>query len=214
MEGSAMAILEDISTFLQQGRAKNVKALVQQALEEGIPAQEILNNGLLVGMDVVGEQFKNNQMYVPDVLYAARALNMGTEVLKPYLQQDGVTEKGTVILGTVKGDLHDIGKNLVRMMMEGKGLKVIDLGVNVEAAAFIDAAKEHGAKVIACSALLTTTMGEMKDVVDLVKSEGLSIPVMVGGAPVTKEFADSIGADCYTGDAASCADAALQYCLS
>ncbi len=214
MEGSAMAILEDISTLLQQGRAKNVKALVQQALEEGIPAQEILNNGLLVGMDVVGEQFKNNQMYVPDVLYAARALNMGTEVLKPYLQQDGVTEKGTVILGTVKGDLHDIGKNLVRMMMEGKGLKVIDLGVNVEAAAFVDAAKEHGAKVIACSALLTTTMGEMKDVVDLVKSEGLSIPVMVGGAPVTKEFADSIGADCYTGDAASCADAALQYCLS
>lgn len=209
-----MAILEDISTLLQQGRAKNVKALVQQALEEGIPAQEILNNGLLVGMDVVGEQFKNNQMYVPDVLYAARALNMGTEVLKPYLQQDGVTEKGTVILGTVKGDLHDIGKNLVRMMMEGKGLKVIDLGVNVEAAAFVDAAKEHGAKVIACSALLTTTMGEMKDVVDLVKSEGLSIPVMVGGAPVTKEFADSIGADCYTGDAASCADAALQYCLS
>ncbi len=208
-----MAILEDISAFLQQGRAKNVKALVAQALEEGVPAQQILNEGLLAGMDVVGEKFKKNEVYVPEVLLSARAMTMGTELLKPYLQEDGATEKGTVVLGTVKGDLHDIGKNLVRMMMEGKGLKVIDLGVDVDAQAFVDAAKENDAKVIACSALLTTTMGEMKNVVDLVKETGLGVAVMVGGAPVTKDFADSIGASYYTDDAASCADQALAYCI-
>lgn len=208
-----MAILEEISTFLQQGRAKNVKALVAQALEEGVPAQQILNEGLLAGMDVVGEKFKKNEVYVPEVLLSARAMTMGTELLKPYLQEDGTTEKGTVVLGTVKGDLHDIGKNLVRMMMEGKGLTVIDLGVDVEAQAFVDAAKEHNAKVIACSALLTTTMGEMKNVVELVKATGLDVAVMVGGAPVTKEFAQSIGASYYTDDAASCADQALAYCI-
>lgn len=208
-----MAILEEISTFLQQGRAKNVKALVAQALEEGVPAQQILNDGLLAGMDVVGEKFKKNEVYVPEVLLSARAMTMGTELLKPYLQEDGTTEKGTVVLGTVKGDLHDIGKNLVRMMMEGKGLTVIDLGVDVDAQAFVDAAKEHNAKVIACSALLTTTMGEMKNVVELVKANGLDVAVMVGGAPVTKEFAQSIGASYYTDDAASCADQALAYCI-
>jgi len=208
-----MTILQEISELLQQGRAKNVKALVAQALEEGIPAQQILNEGLLAGMDVVGEKFKKNEVYVPEVLLSARAMNMGTEILKPYLQEDGATEKGTVVLGTVKGDLHDIGKNLVRMMMEGKGLKVIDLGVDVDAQTFVDAAKENDAKVIACSALLTTTMGEMKNVVELVKASGLDIAVMVGGAPVTKDFADSIGASYYTDDAASCADQALAYCV-
>lgn len=209
-----MAVLEEISTYLQQGRAKNVKALVSQALEEGIPAEQILNEGLLAGMDIVGERFKKNEVYVPEVLLSARAMNMGTEILKPYLQQEGATDKGTVVLGTVKGDLHDIGKNLVRMMMEGKGLKVIDLGVDVDARRFVDAAKENGAKVIACSALLTTTMGEMENVVKLVKEEGVDAAVMVGGAPVTQDFADSIGADCYTDDAASCADWALQHCLA
>ncbi len=207
-----MAILQEISELLQKGSAKKVKALVEQALEEGIGAQEILDNGLLAGMDVIGEKFKNNEVYVPEVLLAARAMNMGADVLKPHLAQDGATDKGTVVLGTVKGDLHDIGKNLVRMMMEGKGLKVVDLGVDVDAAKFVEAAKEHGAKVIACSALLTTTMGEMKNVVDLVKAEGLDAVVMVGGAPVTQEFADSIGAHSYTNDAASCADQALVFC--
>ncbi len=207
-----MAILQEISELLQKGSAKKVKALVEQALEEGIPAEEILNNGLLAGMDIIGEKFKCNEVYVPEVVLAARAMSMGTEVLKPHLSQEDTADKGTVILGTVKGDLHDIGKNLVRMMLEGKGLKVVDLGVDVEAAKFIEAAKEHGAKVIACSALLTTTMGEMKNVVDLVKAEGLDAMVMVGGAPVTQEFADSIGADCYTNDAASCADQALVFC--
>lgn len=208
-----MAVLEEISAFLQQGRAKNVKALVTQALEEGVPAEQILNEGLLAGMDIVGDKFKKNEVYVPEVLLAARAMNAGTEILKPHLQQEGATDKGTVVLGTVKGDLHDIGKNLVRMMMEGKGLKVIDLGVDVDAQTFVAAAKEHHAKVIGCSALLTTTMGEMKNVVDLVKAEGLDVAVMVGGAPVTQDFADSIGADSYTSDAASCADQALAYCL-
>ncbi len=209
-----MAILEDISAFVQQGRAKNVKALVAQALEEGIDAQQILNDGLLAGMDVVGERFKKNEVYVPEVLLSARAMNMGTELLKPHLQGEAAVQKGTVVLGTVKGDLHDIGKNLVHMMMEGKGLEVIDLGVDVSAERFIEAAKEHNASIIACSALLTTTMGEMGNVVQLVKQNDLPVAVMVGGAPVTQAFADSIGADCYTADAASCADWALQYCQS
>ncbi len=207
-----MAILQEISELLQKGSAKKVVALVEQALAEGVPAGEILDNALLAGMDIIGEKFKNNQVYVPEVLLSARAMNMGVDVLKPHLSAEATTDKGTVVLGTVKGDKHDIGKNLVRMMMEGKGLKVVDLGIDVEAAAFIAAAKEHSAKVIACSALLTTTMGEMKNVVDLVKAEGLDVAVMVGGAPVTQDFATSIGADCYTNDAASCAEKALAYC--
>ena len=207
-----MAILQEISELLQKGSAKKVVALVEQALADGIPAQEILDNALLAGMDIIGEKFKNNQVYVPEVLLSARAMNMGVEVLKPHLGAEATTDKGTVILGTVKGDKHDIGKNLVRMMMEGKGLKVVDLGVDVDASKFIEAAKENGAKVIACSALLTTTMGEMKNVVDLVKAEGLDVAVMVGGAPVTQDFADSIGAHCYTNDAASCAEKALAFC--
>ena len=211
-EAEIMAILQEISELLQKGSAKKVVALVEQALADGISAQEILDNALLAGMDIIGEKFKNNEVYVPEVLLSARAMNMGAEVLKPHLGSEATTDKGTVILGTVKGDKHDIGKNLVRMMMEGKGLKVVDLGVDVDAAKFIEAAKENGAKVIACSALLTTTMGEMKNVVDLVKEEGLDAAVMVGGAPVTQDFADSIGADCYTNDAASCAEKALVFC--
>ncbi len=211
-EAEIMAILQEISELLQKGSAKKVAGLVEQALADGIPAQEILDNALLAGMDIIGEKFKNNEVYVPEVLLSARAMNMGAEVLKPHLGAEATTDKGTVILGTVKGDKHDIGKNLVRMMMEGKGLKVVDLGVDVDAAKFIEAAKENGAKVIACSALLTTTMGEMKNVVDLVKAEGLDAAVMVGGAPVTQDFSDSIGAHCYTNDAASCAEKALAFC--
>ena len=207
-----MAILQEISELLQKGSAKKVAALVEQALADGIPAQEILDNALLAGMDIIGEKFKNNEVYVPEVLLSARAMNMGAEVLKPHLSAEATTDKGTVILGTVKGDKLDIGKNLVRMMLEGKGLKVVDLGVDVDAAKFNEAAKENDAKVIACSALLTTTMGEMKNVVDLVNAEGLNIAVMVGGAPVTQDFADSIGAHCYTNDAASCAEKALAFC--
>ena len=206
-----MSILNEISINLQQGRAKNVKELVQKAIDEGIEPKKILEEGLLAGMSVIGEKFKNNEVYVPDVLIAARAMNAGTEVLKPLLVSSGVKAIGKVVLGTVKGDLHDIGKNLVRMMMEGKGLEVIDLGVDVPAEKFVAAAKENGAKIIAASALLTTTMPEMKNIVEAVKNEGLrdEITIMVGGAPVNDNFCKSIGADIYTPDAASAADAAL-----
>lgn len=205
-------LLKDISTLLQQGRAPKVKEKVQEALDQGVSAKDILEKGLLDGMSVIGEKFKNNEVYVPEVLIAARAMNAGVALLKPYLVDAGVEAKGTVVIGTVKGDLHDIGKNLVKMMMEGKGLNVIDLGVDVSAEKFVEAAKENNADIIACSALLTTTMTEMKNVVDAVKAENLDVKVMVGGAPVTQSFCDSIGANSYTADAASAADAALAFC--
>lgn len=211
-----MEILNEISSFLQKGRMPKVKELVKQALEEGVSAKEILEKGLLDGMSVIGEKFKNNEVFVPEVLIAARAMNGGVEILKPYLVEAGVETKGTVVIGTVKGDLHDIGKNLVKMMMEGKGLNVIDLGVDVSAEKYVEAAKENNADIIACSALLTTTMGEMKNVVDLVKGSDLDgkVKVMIGGAPVTDSFRETIGADYYTSDAASAADVALQICSS
>ncbi len=209
-----MAILEEISALLQEGRAKQVVALVRQALEEGIEPKSIMNDGLLAGMAVIGEQFKNNEVYVPEVLIAARAMNQGMAELKEALLRDGVQANGVAVVGTVKGDLHDIGKNLVKMMLESKGLTVHDLGVDVPAEKFVEAAKEHDADVICCSALLTTTMGEMQNIVDAVKASGLNVKVMVGGAPVSKAFCDSIGADCYTDDAASAADAALAFCLA
>lgn len=205
-----MSILEEISQNLQQGKAKNVKELVQKAIDEGLDAKTILEEGLLSGMGVIGAKFKNNEVYVPDVLIAARAMNAGSEILKPLLASSGVKAKGKVVLGTVKGDLHDIGKNLVRMMMEGKGLEVVDVGIDVPADKFINAAKENGAKIIACSALLTTTMGEIKNVVEAAKEAGIrdDVTIMIGGAPVNENFCKSIGADIYTPDAASAADAA------
>lgn len=209
-----MSTISEISTLLQQGRAPKVKALVQQALDEGIPASQILEEGLLGGMNIIGQKFKNNEVFVPEVLVAARAMSRGVEVLRPYLVEDGVEEKGTVIIGTIKGDLHDIGKNLVRMMMEGKGLKVIDLGVDVDPEKFLESARENQASVIACSALLTTTMNGMRDVVESVRSSDLNgkVKVMIGGAPITQSFCDSIGADEYTPDAASAAEVALALC--
>ncbi len=206
--------LNEISEWLQKGRAPKVKAAVTKALEEGIPASEILEDGLLAGMDIIGQKFKNNEVFVPEVLVAARAMNRGVEILRPYLVEDGVETKGTVILGTVKGDMHDIGKNLVRMMMEGKGLEVIDIGVDVPTESFLDAALEHNAKLICCSALLTTTMGEMKNVVDAVKASEMNgkVKIMIGGAPITQTFCEQIGADCYTPDAASAAEVALKFC--
>ncbi len=209
-----MSKLLEISEFLQKGKAKDVVRLVQEAIDEGTSAGVILNEGLLAGMDIVGGRFKNNEIFVPEVLIAARAMNKGMEVLKPLLMESGATEAGVVILGTVKGDLHDIGKNLVRMMMEGKGLKVVDIGTDVATQAYIDAAIEHNAQIIACSALLTTTMGEMKTVVEAVNASSIKgkVKIMVGGAPITQAYADSIGADCYTADAASAAEAALKIC--
>ena len=207
-----MSILTEISTNLQQGKAKAVKQLVQQAEDEGLPVQQILNEGLLDGMSVVGEKFKNNEVFVPEVLVAARAMNMGTQVLKPLLAREGVRSAGKVCIGTVKGDQHDIGKNLVKMMMEGKGLEVVDLGTDVAPEAFIQAAVDQDCQIICCSALLTTTMGVMADVVQQADAAGIhgKVKIMVGGAPVTQTFCDQIGADRYTSAAASAADAAVQ----
>lgn len=201
--------LSEIKELMQQGRAKNVVTLVQEALDEGIEANVILNDALLAGMAIIGDKFKQEEIFVPEVLVAARAMNKGVEVLKPYLQDSSNISKGTAVLGTVKGDLHDIGKNLVRIMMEGKGIDVIDLGTDISAETFIDEAKKNHADIICCSALLTTTMPEMKRVVDLVKAENLDVKVMIGGAPVNQEFCDEIGADYYTDDAASAADVAV-----
>lgn len=209
-------VLSEMSSWLQQGRAPKVKACVQQAIDEGIPAGEILENGLLAGMNIIGQKFKNNEVFVPEVLIAARAMTKGVEMLRPYLVADGVEEKGTVVLGTVKGDLHDIGKNLVRMMMEGKGLKVIDLGVDVPVEKFLEAARENDAQIIACSALLTTTMGEMRNIVEAVEASEMKgkIKIMIGGAPITQAFCEQIGADRFTPDAASAADVALEICTA
>ena len=207
-----MSILNEISENLQKGKAKIVKGLVADAIEQGIPAQEILQEGLLSGMGIIGEKFKNNEVFVPEVLVAARAMNMGAKLLKPLLADDGVQAAGKVCIGTVQGDLHDIGKNLVKMMMEGKGLEVVDLGVDVTPEMFLDAVQNDGCQIICCSALLTTTMSIMGDVVEAVKAAGLrdQVKIMIGGAPVTQAFCDQIGADCYTPDAASAADAAVR----
>jgi corrinoid protein of di/trimethylamine methyltransferase len=209
-----MADWNEISEMLQKGKAKEVADLCQKALDEGHKAKEILNDGLMLGMGIVGERFKKNEVYVPEVLIAARAMNAGIEVLKPHMIGEANDKKGKVILGTVKGDLHDIGKNLVKIMMEGKGLEVVDLGADVSTEKFVTRAKEEGAQIIACSALLTTTMTEMENVVKAVTEAGLrdSIKIMVGGAPVTQNFCDSIGADLYASDASTAADVAIQAC--
>ena len=209
-----MELLEQISENLQKGRAKAVKELVQQAVDQGLSPEQILEEGLLSGMNVVGEKFKKNEVFVPEVLVAARAMNMGTQVLKPLLVQEGVQATGRVCIGTVKGDLHDIGKNLVKMMMEGKGLEVIDLGTDVPPETFVKTAVEQHCQIICCSALLTTTMGVMGEVVKLAQEAGIrdQVKIMVGGAPVTESFAAQIGADKYTSDAASAADAAVAFC--
>ena len=209
-----MNILEEISANLQKGKAKAVKELVQQAIEEKIPAKQILEEGLLSGMDVIGEKFKNNEVFVPEVLVAARAMNMGAALLKPLLADGENTSVGKVCLGTVKGDLHDIGKNLVKMMMEGKGLEVIDLGTDVAPETYVKTAIEQHCQIICCSALLTTTMPVMGEVVKEAEKAGIrdKVKIMVGGAPVTEAFCEQIGADKYTSDAASAADAAVEFC--
>ena len=206
--------LHEISAQLQAGKARMVKTLVQQAIDEGIPAQQILEEGLLDGMGIIGEKFKNNEIFVPEVLVAARAMSMGANLLKPLLAAEGVKASGRVCIGTVKGDLHDIGKNLVKMMLEGKGLDVIDLGTDVAAETFIQTAKEQNCQIICCSALLTTTMGVMADVVKAAEAAGIrdQVKIMVGGAPVTDAFCKQIGADAYTSDAASAADKAVEFC--
>ena len=209
-----MEILLEISEQLQKGKAKVVKELVEKAVADGVPVKSILEDGLLHGMGIIGGKFKNNEVFVPEVLVAARAMNMGAAILKPLLAEAGVESGGKVCLGTVKGDLHDIGKNLVKMMMEGKGLEVIDLGVDVPTEKFIEAATEHDCRIIACSALLTTTMGEMKSVVEAAEGAGIrgKVKIMIGGAPVTQAFCDQIGADSYAADASTAAELAVAFC--
>ncbi len=205
-----MEVLSKMSDALIRGRAPEVKALMEEALAANLEPATILQEGLLKGMGVIGERFKKNEVYVPEVLIAARAMKAGMELLRPQLVSSGVKPLGVAIIGTVKGDLHDIGKNLVGMMLEGTGFTVIDAGVDVPPEKFVELAKEHNADLIGISALLTTTMTAMKIVVETVKGSDISdrVKVIVGGAPVTQSFSDEIKADGYAADAASAADLA------
>ena len=207
-----MADLQVLADNLFKGKAKEVKELTELAVKEGVPVDKILNEGLIAGMSVVGAKFKHNEIYVPEVLIAARAMRSGMEVLKPLLAKAGVKPVGTVAIGTVKGDLHDIGKNLVSMMLEGAGFKVVDLGIDVAAEKFIAAVKEQHAQIIALSALLTTTMVNMKSTLTALEQAGLKgkVKTMIGGAPLTQRYCDEIGADGYAADAASAVDKAKQ----
>lgn len=208
-----MADLDNISIALQKGDANKVAELVKQALEENIVPKEVLENGLIKGMGIIGEKFKKNEVYVPEVLIAARAMHSGMDVLRPKLVETGVKNIGKVVIGTVKGDLHDIGKNLVKMMLEGVGFEVIDLGADVSADNFVVAVKEHQPDIMGMSALLTTTMINMAEVIKELKVAGLrgKVKIMIGGAPVTQNYAEQIGADCYAPDAASAADSAKKF---
>ncbi len=207
-----MEMFKEISLRLQKGDAKGVKELVQQAIDAGVDAHTILEEGLLDGMSVIGEKFKNNEVFVPEVLIAARAMNMGTQLLKPLLNDSAAAATGKVCVGTVKGDQHDIGKNLVVMMLQGKGLEVIDLGTNVPPERFVQTAIDQDCQIICLSALLSTTMDEMGNVVKAAEEAGIRdrVKIMVGGAPITQAFCEQIGADVYTADAASAADAAVE----
>ena len=204
-------LLNEISMNLQNGKAKVVKELVQKAVDEGLPVKQILEEGLLSGMGIIGEKFKNNEVFVPEVLVAARAMNYGVEVLKPLLAGSGVKSIGRVCIGTVRGDLHDIGKNLVKLMMEGKGIEVIDLGTDVAPETFINTAIEQDCSIICLSALLTTTMGAMREVVESAEKAGIrdKVKVMIGGAPVTEAYCKEIDADAYEPDAASASERAV-----
>ena len=205
-----MVDFKEIGDAVIKGQAAKVKELVQKAVDEKVTANDILQKGLIVGMGFIGERFKKNEVYVPEVLIAARAMKAGMEILKPLLVTAGIQPIGVVVLGTVKGDLHDIGKNLVGMMLEGAGFKVVDVGIDASAEKFINATKESKATVIAMSALLTTTMVAMKPAIDELRKAGITAKVMVGGAPVTQSFADEIGAQGYAADAASAVDKAKE----
>ena len=204
--------LKQIADNLIKGKTPEVKELVQKALDEGVDVEKVLNGGLIAGMNVVGAKFKANEFYVPEVLIAARAMKSGMEILRPILAEKDVKSAGRVVLGTVRGDLHDIGKNLVGMMLEGAGFEVIDIGVDVAAEKFVEIAKERKASLIGLSALLTTTMISMKDVVRAVEEADLDskVKIMIGGAPITQSYTDEIGAQGYAPDAASAVDKAKE----
>ena len=203
----------EISELLQRGKAKDIVVVVEKALSDGAPAADILEKGLISGMNIVGGKFKNGEVFVPEVLIAARAMNHASAALKPALVKAGIKPVGKAVICTVKGDLHDIGKNLVRMMIEGKGVEVVDLGVDCTSEKIVEAVKSTDAKVLCLSALLTTTMMSQKDTIDALKAAGLrdKVKVMVGGAPVTQSFANEIGADAYCPDAATASEVCRAY---
>ena len=203
-----MADLQELANLVITGKAQETKDGVQAALDAGVPVEDILNQGLIAGMNVVGTKFKANEFYVPEVLIAARAMNWGMEVLEPKLVEAGVEPVASIAIGTVKGDLHDIGKNLVGMMLKGAGFNVVDLGIDVAPEKFVAACKDQGCAVVGLSALLTTTMPQMKGVIEALKEAGIEAKVIIGGAPVTQNYADEIGADGYAPDAASAVDVA------
>ncbi|NOZ64878.1 MAG: cobalamin-binding protein [Caldiserica bacterium] len=205
-----MEILESIAEAVIKGRANEVDELVKKALDEGVEVQDVLNKGLIAGMNVVGVKFKSNEFYVPEVLIAARAMSRGMDIVKPLLVKSGIKPVAKYIIGTVKGDLHDIGKNLVSMMLRGAGFEVIDLGVDVPAEKFVETVKNENIPLLGLSALLTTTMPSMKEVIEALKQAGVreKVKVMVGGAPITQEYADEIEADGYAPDAATAVDVA------
>ena len=201
-----MSDYQPINDAIVKCQRDNIKNLTQQALDKGIAAQEILDNGFIAGMKIVGEKMESGDMFIPEVLMAAQIMNQGMEVLKPSLGNGNENKKGKVVIGTVKGDLHDIGKNLVALMCKGSGLEVIDLGVDISADQFVEAARKNNADLVCLSALLTTTMPEMKKTIDLMEHNNLDkVKVMIGGAPVTQSFAQKIGADGYASDAGSAA---------
>lgn len=208
-----MPLLEDISSAVQRGKKKEVAPLVQQAVDEDLEPVEILNKGLIEPMSIIGDKFSRNEVFVPEMLVAARAMSAGTAILKPLLAEEGAEPLGKAVIGTVKGDMHDIGKNLVRMMLEGKGIEVEDLGVDVAPETFVEYVQNHpDCQIVCCSALLTTTMPMIGEVVKALEEAGLRdrVKIMIGGAPVTQEFCDEIKADCYTSDAGTAAVAAAK----
>lgn len=202
--------IREIAQAVEQGKAKLVKELVPQAIEEGLSAQEILNEGLLPGMNVIGDKFSRNEVFVPEVLVSARAMNKGIELIKPLLTEEGQQPIGKACIGTVEGDLHDIGKNIVKLMLESRNIEVVDLGADVPSDKFVETVQNEGCQIVALSALLTTTMGVMGDVIKALTDAGLrdKVTVMIGGAPVNEAFKVQVGADIYTGNAADAAAAA------
>jgi 5-methyltetrahydrofolate--homocysteine methyltransferase len=203
-----VAILEDIANGVVKGDEASVGEWTERAIAEGIAAKDILNDGLVAGMNVVGEKFKNNEVFIPEVLVSARAMKAGMRKVQPLLAEANIESKGKIVVGTVKGDLHDIGKNIVAMLLEGAGYQVTDLGTDVSAEQFMDVVKKEGSNIIGMSALLTTTMIYMREVIQAVEDAGLKdrVKVIIGGAPLTQSFADDIRADGYAPDAASAVD--------
>ncbi len=211
--GKVIVDLNNVSEALQRGDAEKVAELVKQALKENLLPKDILENGLIKGMEIIGVKFKKNEVYVPEVLIAARAMHAGMDILRPKLVETGVKNIGKVAIGTVKGDLHDIGKNLVKMMLEGGGFEVIDLGTDVSVDKFVEVVKVDQPDIVGMSALLTTTMVNMPEVVKALEAAGLrdKVKIMIGGAPITQNYADQIGADAYSPDAASAVDSAKSF---